>query len=93
MAGGIRPRLDKMALLVDDVLAIPLQFFEVIFNSVIQTAYKASWAEYRRQLNVMLLRLKRDYKEGKITREKMKQIESKIFFELRLTNKVLSSTR
>jgi hypothetical protein len=82
-----------MAILVDDILAIPIQFFEVIFNSIIQTAYKTTWAEYRRQLNVMLLRLKRDYKEGKITREKMKQIESKIFLELRIANRVLSSSR
>jgi hypothetical protein len=80
-----------MALLVDDVLAIPIQFFEVIFNSIVQTAYKSTWAEYRRQLTVMLLRLKRDYKEGKITRETMKQVESKIFLELRLANRVLSS--
>lgn len=80
-----------MALLVDDVLAIPVQFFEVIFNSIIQTAYKATWSEYRRQLNVLLLRLKRDYKEGKVSREKMQEIEAKIFKEMRLANRALSS--
>jgi hypothetical protein len=80
-----------MALLVDDVLALPIQFFEVIFNSIIQTTYKSTWAEYRRQLNIILLRLKRDYKEGKISKERMKEIESKIFFELRLANQVLSA--
>ncbi|MHB1908721.1 MAG: hypothetical protein ACYCQJ_07590 [Nitrososphaerales archaeon] len=80
-----------MALLVDDVLAIPIQFFEVIFNSIIQTAYKATWSEYRRQLNVLLLRVKRDYKEGKVSKEEMQAMETKIFAELRLANRALSS--
>jgi hypothetical protein len=80
-----------MAILVDDVLAIPIQFFETIFNAVIQTAYKSAWSDYRRQLNVLLLRVKRDFREGKISEADMKKMESKIFLELRLANKVISS--
>ena len=79
-----------MTLLVDDLLEIPAKFFEVIFNSVIQTAYKAAWSDYRRQLNVALLKAKRDFREGKIPEDKWKQLESKIFTELRLANRILS---
>jgi hypothetical protein len=63
-----------------------------MFNSVIQTAYKGAWAEYRRQLNVLLLRVKRDFREGKISKEKMSEMETKIFTELRVANRILSSS-
>ncbi len=80
-----------MALLVDDLLSFPVQLFEIIFNTVLQSAYKGTWADYKRQLNIALIRLHRSYAEGKISRKEMRRIESKIFMELRLANNILES--
>jgi hypothetical protein len=80
-----------MTLLVDDLLEIPVQFFQVIFNAIVQTAYKSTWADYRRQLNISLIKLRREYEEGRVTKEEMQKIEARIFSELRLANRVLSA--
>lgn len=80
-----------MALLVDDLLSFPVQLFEIIFNTVIQSAYKGTWADYRRRLNIALIKLHREYSEGKITKRKMQKLEAKIFRELRIANNILES--
>jgi hypothetical protein len=78
-----------MVLVVDDLLAVPAEFFQVIFNAVIQTAYKSAWVEYRRQLNIALIRAKRNHEEAKISKKEYKQIEEKVFAELRIANRVI----
>jgi hypothetical protein len=82
----------KMVLVADDLLQLPAKFFEIILSTLVQTAYKTRWAEYRGQLTVLLLRLKRDYAEGKISRDEMKEMESRIFRELRIAKKVLGTS-
>jgi hypothetical protein len=81
-----------LALLVDDLLSLPIQLFEVIFNTVVQTAAKGAWVDYRRRLNIALISLHRDYEEGKITKNKMRALESNIFKELRLANTMIGSS-
>ena len=78
-----------MVFLVDDILEIPAQFFQVIFNSVIQTAYKSAWLEYRRQLNIALIRARRQHEEGRLSKDQFREIEKQIFTELRLAKRVL----
>ena len=78
-----------MPLLVDDLLSIPAEFLQVIFNAVIQTAYKGSWIEYRRQLNIALIRARRKYEEGKMTKKEFNEIEQKIFTEMRMANRII----
>jgi hypothetical protein len=80
-----------LALLVDDLLSFPIQVFELVFNAIIETSYKSSWNDYRRQLNVILMRVRRDYHEGKISRSQMQELKEKIFKELRLANFILES--
>ncbi|MGI0090085.1 MAG: hypothetical protein ACREBS_00100 [Nitrososphaerales archaeon] len=79
-----------MTLLVDNLLEIPVQFFQLIFNAIVQTAYKSTWMEYRRQLNIALIKLRREYEEGRLTKKEMEKVETRIFYELRLAGKVLS---
>ena len=80
-----------MALLVDDILSLPIQLFEIIFNTVAQSAYKGVWSDYKRRLNIILMRLHRDYHEGKITKKKMQAVEQEIFREMRYANAMLAS--
>lgn len=78
-----------MPLLVDDLLELPFQLFGTIFNVIVQTSYKSAWANYKRELNIALLRMRRDFEEGRLTREEMKEIESHIFKEMRVANRML----
>lgn len=78
-----------MTLILDDLLALPVKFTEAILNVIAQIAYKAAWADYRRQLKVDLIRLNRDFEEGKVTKKRKAELESKIYYELRLANQVL----
>lgn len=80
-----------MTLIIDDLLELPIKFAEVILNIIAQTAFKAAWADYRRRLNVALIRLKREYEEGRISKKRVREIESKIYHEMRLANRVLGS--
>jgi chaperonin cofactor prefoldin len=81
--------IPEMVIVADDALFLPIQFIKLILNALIQTTYKTAWAEYRRDLNILLLQLKRDYREQKISKEEMKEMEAKIFLELRIAKKML----
>lgn len=76
---------------MDDLLKLPMKFGEIILNVIAQTAFKVAWADYRRQLNVALIRLKRDFEEGRVSKRRRRELESKIFYELRVAKQVLES--
>jgi hypothetical protein len=78
-------------LIIDDLLTLPVKLSEVILNVLVQTAYKSAWAEYRRQLNIALIRLRRDFEQGKLKRNKMRKLESNIFREMRVARRILES--
>ena len=61
-----------MALLVDDILALPGTIGKIIFNTLAQTVEKVAFAEYSRDLRKMLLRARNDYDNKKIDKEKFK---------------------
>lgn len=82
-----------MALVVDDILALPGTIGKIIFNTLVQTVEKVAWAEYSRSLKKMLLRVRHDYDNKKISKEKFKEIESYVFKEMRVAKKVLTSKK
>ena len=78
-----------MALLVDDILALPGTIGKIILNTIAQTVQKVAWAEYSRGLKKILLRARHDYDNKKIDKEKFKEVEAYVFKEMRIANKVL----
>ena len=78
-------------LIVDDLLELSVKFGEIVLNAIAQTAYKVAWTDYRRQLNVTLIQLRRDFEEGRISKKRRREIEAKIFYELRLAKQILES--
>jgi len=80
-----------MALLVDDILKLPGTIGSIILNTLAQTVQKVAWAEYNRALKKLLLRVRHDYDNKKIDKEKFKAIESYVFKEMRIAKKGLAS--
>ena len=80
-----------MALLVDDILALPGTIGKIILNTIAQTVHKVAWADYSRDLKKILLRARYDYDNKKIDKEKFKEVEAYVFKEMRLAKKELSS--
>lgn len=82
-----------MALVVDDILALPGTIGKIIFNTLVQTVEKVAWAEYSRSLKKLLLRARHDYDNKKIDKEKFKEIENYVFKEMRISKEVLTSKK
>lgn len=82
-----------MALIVDDILALPGTIGKIIFNTLAQTVDKVAWTEYSRDLKKMLLQARNDYDNKKISQEQFREIESHVFREMRLTKKVLTGKK
>jgi hypothetical protein len=79
-----------MALLVDDLVALPGTFFKVILNTLAQTVQKLAWTEYSTELRKMLLRARNDYDHKKITKEKFQEVEQYVFSEMKIAKKIIS---
>ena len=79
-----------MALIVDDVLALPGTIGKIIFNTLFQTVQKVSWVEYSRELKKVLLQARHDYDEGKIDKEKFNEVEKYVFGEMKIAKRFIS---
>jgi predicted membrane protein len=80
-----------LALIIDELFTLPFDFIGFIVNVITQTAYKTAWENYRRELNTLLIRARRDYEEGRIDRNDLRELKHAIFQEMRLARKVLES--
>jgi hypothetical protein len=77
--------------IVSEILSIPGKIGGIILNTLSQTVQKVAWTEYSRDLKKMLLQARHDLDEGKIEREKFKDVESHVFREMKIARSVLSS--
>lgn len=82
-----------MALLVDDILALPGTIGKIIFNTLAQTVQKVAWAEYSRALKKLLLRARHDYDNKKISKDKFKAVESYVFKEMKIAKHGLAGKK
>jgi hypothetical protein len=77
--------------IVGELLSIPGKIGGIILNTLSQTVQKVAWTEYSRDLKKMLLQARHDLDEGKIQRDKFKQVETYVFREMKIARSVLSS--
>jgi hypothetical protein len=77
--------------IVGEILSLPGKIGGIILNTLSQTVQKVAWTEYSRDLKKMLLQARHDLDEGKIEKEKFKQVEGFVFKEMKMARYVLSS--
>jgi hypothetical protein len=77
--------------IVGEILSIPGKIGGIILNTMAQTVQKVAWTEYSRELKKVLLQARHDYEEGKIDRQKFKEVEGYVFSEMKISRKVLTS--
>jgi hypothetical protein len=77
--------------IVSEILSLPGKIGGIILNTLSQTVQKVAWTEYSRDLKKMLLQARHDLDEGKIEREKFKDVERHVFKEMKIARNVLAS--
>jgi hypothetical protein len=77
--------------IVSELLSIPGKIGGIILNTLSQTVQKVAWTEYSRDLKKMLLQARHDLDEGKIEKERFKEVEGYVFKEMKMARSVLSS--
>jgi len=79
-----------MVLVVDDLLKLPGTIGKIILETISQTVEKVAWTEYSRDLKRLLLKARHDLDEGRIERDKFKEVESYVFKEMKVAKYVLT---
>jgi hypothetical protein len=77
--------------IVSELLSIPGKIGSIILNTMSQTVQKVAWTEYSRDLKKLLLQARHDLDEGKIDRDKFREVESYVFKEMKMARSVLAS--
>jgi hypothetical protein len=77
--------------IVSEILSIPGKIGGIILNTLSQTIQKVAWTEYSRDLKKMLLQARHDLDEGKIQRDRFREVESYVFKEMKTARRVLAA--